>query len=87
LALLGAVKSGPTTERRIAKVKEEPKNIAIRGKVTKKEARKAEAESQDRTIAECITSRGGKYGQEMARAKDERQARAARRKQKAAEKA
>ena len=84
--LLGAPRSGPTTEQRVARVTEQPRTVAVGKRMTRRERKKAEAESEHRTIADCITY-GGNYGEEMASAKGEREARAARRKQKAEEKA
>ena len=54
--------------------------------MSRKQRRRAEAESGERTIADCITF-GGNYGIEMAGAKDLRKAVSARRKQKAEAKA
>ena len=73
-------------EKRIATLPKDDKVVAVQRKVSRKQRKRAEAESGDRTIAECITS-GGNYGIEMAGAKDERKAQINRRKQKAVEKA
>ena len=55
----------------------------MRRKLTKREQKKAEAQSEHRTVADCITY-GGNFGEEM---EGEREARANRRKMKAEEKA
>ena len=72
-------KSGSKMEQRVATLPEDTKAVAVRGRMSRKQRRRAEAESGERTIADCITF-GGSYGIEMTGAKDIRKAVVERRK-------
>ena len=82
--ILGKGKQKP--DMRIATLPKDDQAVVVRRKMSRKQRKRAEAESGDRTIADCITF-GGNYGIEMAGAKDERKKISARRKQKADAKA